>query len=56
MSHGLLVQGDEVRRALLGHVHKVSGDGARSDVDGRLPQDDQRVASDLAEAQVVGGA
>lgn len=54
--HSLLVQSHKVFAALLGHVHKVSGDGARSGVDGRLPQDDQGVTSDLTEAQVVGWA
>lgn len=56
MPHCLLVQGNKLRRALLGPVHKVASDGAGTGVDRRLPQEDQRVTSDLAEAQIVGGA
>ena len=56
VAHGLMIQGDKLGRALLGHVHKVTGDGTSSAVDRSLPQDDQGVAPDLAEAQVVGRA
>jgi len=52
----LLSQRDELSRALLGHFHQISGDRAGSGVDRGLPQEDQGLTSDLAEAQVVGGA
>lgn len=54
VAHGFLVQSLKLGGALLGHVHQIACDGARSGVDWSLPEKDQGVASDLAEAQVVG--
>lgn len=54
VAHRFLGQSPKLGRALLGHVHQISCDWARSGVDWSLPEKDQRVASDLAEAQVVG--
>ncbi len=56
VAHSFLSEGNKLFRALLGHVHQISSDCARSSVHWRLPQDDQGVTSDLTEVQVVGWA